>query len=261
MELFDTHAHLNAGQFEEILPDVIQRAKDAGVTRITVVGCTADDSQVAIDIAEKFDNAYASVGIQPNYVLEADDGDFEKIVALAKRPRVIAIGETGLDRYWDRAPFDMQQDYFAKHIELSISTGKPFIVHMRECGDDIVDSLQRFADRGPLKGIMHSFTGDADLAKKCMDFGLHISFAGMLTYKKSDELRDVAATIPMDRLLVETDCPYLSPHPKRSQRPNEPALVKLTAECLAEQKKVSLDEIARITTRNACKLFGLLNDE
>lgn len=257
MELFDTHAHLNAGQFEAILPDVIQRANDAGVTKVTVVGCTAEDSQTAIDIAEQYDGVFASVGIQPNYVSEANEGDYEKIVELAKHPSVIAIGETGLDRYWDRAPFELQQEYFAKHIQLSISTGKPFIVHMRECGDDILDSLKPFTGQAPLKGIMHSFTGDAELAVKCMEFGLHISFAGMLTYKKSDDLRSVAATIPLDRLLVETDCPYLSPHPKRDQRPNEPALVRLTAECLAEQKKVSLEEIAQITTANACKLFGL----
>jgi TatD DNase family protein len=257
MELFDTHAHLNAGQFEAILPDVIQRANDAGVTKVTVVGCTAEDSQTAIDIAEQYVGVFASVGIQPNYVSEANEGDYEKIVELAMHPSVIAIGETGLDRYWDRAPFELQQEYFAKHIQLSISTGKPFIVHMRECGDDILDSLKPFTGQAPLKGIMHSFTGDAELAVKCMEFGLHISFAGMLTYKKSDDLRSVAATIPLDRLLVETDCPYLSPHPKRDQRPNEPALVRLTAECLAEQKKVSLEEIAQITTANACKLFGL----
>lgn len=257
MELFDTHAHLNAGQFEAILPDVIQRANDAGVTKVTVVGCTAEDSQTAIDIAEQYDGVFASVGIQPNYVSEANEGDYEKIVELAMHPSVIAIGETGLDRYWDRAPFELQQEYFAKHIQLSISTGKPFIVHMRECGDGILDSLKPFTGQAPLKGIMHSFTGDAELAVKCMEFGLHISFAGMLTYKKSDDLRSVAATIPLDRLLVETDCPYLSPHPKRDQRPNEPALVRLTAECLAEQKKVSLEEIAQITTANACKLFGL----
>jgi len=119
MELFDTHAHLNAGQFDEILPDVIQRASDAGVTRVTVVGCTAEDSQTAIDIAEQYNAVFASVGIQPNYVSEANEGDYEKIVELAKHPRVIAIGETGLDRYWDRAPFELQQEYFAKHIELS----------------------------------------------------------------------------------------------------------------------------------------------
>lgn len=259
MELFDTHAHLNAEQFEEDVAGVITRAEAQFVKHILVIGTTLADSERAVEIATEFPQVYAAVGIQPNYVSEADPGDFAKIEQLARHDEVIAIGETGLDRYWDRAPFSLQQDYFHRHIELSLELDKPFVVHMRECGADILDSLRRFDNIEKFRGIMHSFTGDEDLARACLDCGLHISFAGMLTYKKSDELRKVAASIPINKLLVETDSPYLSPHPKRAQRPNEPALVIHTAECLAEQQGLTLEEMAAATTANAKKLFGLVD--
>ncbi|MEE2641454.1 MAG: TatD family hydrolase [Planctomycetota bacterium] len=257
MELFDTHAHLNDEQFDNIVGEVIKRARLAGVRYVLVVGTELSDSQRAVEIASHHEDVYAAVGIQPNYVGQTGPDDFEGIRELARDPKVIAIGETGLDRYWDRAPFDLQQEYFARHIQLSLDTGKPFIVHMRECGEEIVDSLNAFKSATPLKGVMHSFTGDADLAKRCMEFGLHISFAGMVTYKKSDPLRQVSASIPMDRLLVETDSPYLSPHPVRSQRPNEPALLVHTAECVAQQQGLSLPDFIQQSTRNAKRLFGL----
>ena len=257
MNFFDTHAHLNAEQFDGSLVDVIARAREESVSRINVVGTTLSDSLRAVQIAEDFDWVYATVGIQPNYVSDAGSGDFDSIIELADRPDVIAVGETGMDRYWDRAPIELQREFFCKHVELSLRVGKPFVVHMRNCGDDIVDVFNSFIDRKPLNGVMHSFTGDECLAEKCIEFGLHISFAGMLTYKKSDDLRRVAATIPMDRLLIETDCPYLSPHPHRSHRPNEPALIRHTAACLAEQFGVSIEKMADVTTSNALRLFGL----
>lgn len=257
MEWFDTHAHLNDQQFAAQMDSMVERALQAGVTHTLVVGTDLEDSRRAVELAEQYPSLHAAVGIQPNYVHEAGPNDFQQIRELARHPQVVAIGETGLDRYWDRAPFDLQREFFTRHIELSIELNKPFIVHMRECGDDILESLKSFRDAIPLQGIMHSFTGDQQLASRCLEFGLHISFAGMLTYKKSDELRTVAASIPMNRLLVETDSPYLSPHPKRGQRPNEPALVVHTAECLAEQKNVSLAELAEATTGNAMRLFRL----
>lgn len=257
MELFDTHAHLNDEQFEPIIAEVVERNLQGFVLNTLVVGCTLADSLRAIELAKAFPSLHASVGIQPNYVSEAQPDDFDQIQQLAKESSVIAIGETGLDRYWDRAPFDLQQEYFAKHIQLSIELGKPFIVHMRECEQDILDFLEDFRSAAPLQGIMHSFAGELKTAEKCMELGLHISFAGMVTYKKSDELRRVAASIPMDRLLIETDSPYLSPHPKRGHRPNEPSLVIHTAECLAEQHKVSVQELAEVTSQNAKELFGL----
>jgi TatD DNase family protein len=149
----------------------------------------------------------------------------------------------------------LQQEYFDRHLRLSQQRDVPFIVHMRDCGDEIVAMLRTAHDRSPLRGVMHSFTGDEALAEQCLELGLYISFAGMVTYKKSDELRRVAASIPDDRLLIETDSPYLSPHPKRGQRPNEPALVVHTAECLAEVRGASLESLAEQTTENARRLF------
>lgn len=256
MRLFDTHAHLNADEFADQLPAVVERAKAAGVERILVIGTTAESSRRAVEIAQQFAGLSAAVGIQPNYVAEAQASDWDEIVALAQHPKVVALGETGLDRYWDNAPFDLQQDYFDRHLRLSQATGLPFVVHMRECGDDVAAMLREARLRGELRGVMHSFTGDLPLAQECLALGLHISFAGMVTYKKSEALRQVAAQIPADRILIETDSPYLSPHPHRGVRRNEPALVVHTAACLAEVRGVDVGAFAEQTWSNALSLFG-----
>jgi TatD DNase family protein len=177
------------------------------------------------------------------------------VVALTDSPEVVALGETGLDLYWKDTPLPQQQDYFDRHIRLSQQTGLPLVIHQRECAAEILAMLREARQRGPLRGIMHSFTGDEAMAAECVDLGLHISFAGMVTFKKSDDLRRVAAVVPADRLLVETDSPYLSPHPHRGQRPNEPALVVHTAACVAEARGMPLDELARLTTANALALL------
>lgn len=257
MRLFDTHTHLDDEQFDGRRTEVIERAHASGVETMIAVGTTAAASRKCVEIAARFAGVYAAVGIQPNYCAEAQPGDWDEIVALLDRPRVVALGETGLDRYWDYTPLEVQQEYFDRHLRLAQQRDKAFIVHMRDCGDDIVAMLAEARRRGPLRGVMHSFTGDEVLARQCLELGLFISFAGMLTYKKSDNLRRVAATIPDDRLLLETDCPYLSPHPKRGQRPNEPALLVHTARCLAEVRGVTEAEVAALTTENARQLFGL----
>ena len=182
--------------------------------------------------------------------------DWDQVVALAQSTEVVALGETGLDRHWDYTPFDVQQDYFDRHLVLSQQLKIPFIVHMRDCGDDIIQMLREARQRGPLQGVMHSFTGDSSQALECLELGLYISFAGMVTFKKSEDLRSVATEIPADRLLIETDAPYLSPHPHRGQRPNEPALLVHTAQCLATIREVSLENIASQTSHNAHELFS-----
>ena len=175
---------------------------------------------------------------------------------MSSRPRVVALGETGLDRYWDYTPLDVQQDYFDRHLRLSQQTGLPFIVHTRESDADVLAMLREARLRGPLTGVMHSFTGSSETAAECLELGMYISFAGMATFKKSDALRAVARTIPADRILIETDSPYLSPHPLRGKR-NEPAHVLHTAECLARERGQTLDEFAAQTTANARRLFRL----
>jgi TatD DNase family protein len=254
---FDTHSHIDQDDFDDIRPAVIERARAAGVEHIVAVGTTVEASRKCIALAAEYSGVHAAVGIQPNYVAEAGPDDWQAIVELANQPGVVAIGETGLDRYWDSTPFDMQQDYFDRHMRLARELDLPFIVHMRDCDADIMAALQDEYERGPLSGIMHSFTGDAAMAAECVAMGMHISFAGMVTFKKSNDLRECAATVPIERLLIETDAPYLSPEPKRGHRPNEPALVKHTAECLAKLRGMKLKEFGEATTANARTVFGV----
>jgi TatD DNase family protein len=257
MQFFDTHAHLDAEEFDADREDAIARANAAGVPNIVAIGTTAETSVRCVKIAREFAGVYAAVGIQPNYVHEAATSDWDRIVELAKEPGVVALGETGLDRYWDYAPFDLQQDYFDRHLRLSQETGLPFVVHMRDCETDILEMLREADTRAPLSGVMHSFTGPAEMAAECAAMGLYVSFAGMVTYKKSIERRATAATIPPDRILIETDSPYLSPEPIRKIRRNEPAHVVHTARCLADARGESLEQFARQTTQNARTLFRL----
>lgn len=255
--LVDTHSHLDQEEFDVDRADVVARAVEAGVRQMIAVGCTAASSAAALKLAADFDAVYAAVGIQPNYCAQAAPDDWGRILALAERPKVVAIGETGLDRYWDYAPFDVQQDYFDRHLRLAQRLDLPVVIHTRESDADVVAMLREAAQRGPLRGVMHSFTGTAETAAECVALGMYISFAGMATFKKSDALRAVAATIPADRILVETDSPYLAPQPFRGKR-NEPAYVVHTARCLAEVRGMTEAEFARQTTENAQRLFRAL---
>ncbi len=256
MKLIDTHVHLDEEAFRPDRDEVVARAAAAGVANLITIGITAATSRAAVEIARSYPAVYAAVAIQPNYVSQAAPGDWEVIQELATQPKVVAIGETGLDRYWDYAPFDLQVEFFDKHLELAQRLDLPFIVHCREAESDVVAQLRRAAGGGQLRGVMHSFAGNAETAQACVELGMFISFAGMLTFKKNDALRAVAAQVPLDRLLVETDAPYLAPTPFRGKR-NEPAYVRNTAEVLASLRNVSLDEIAQITTDNAQRLFRL----
>ena len=256
LELFDTHAHLNVDAFADNVDDVVQRAKAAGLIGILVIGIDAATSRRACDLAAAYPGyLYAAVGIQPNSAAEASENDFAIVQELAGYPGVRAIGETGLDCYWDDAPIELQHRYFDDHLQLCRDTRLPMVIHMRDSGDLIVDQLRRQSSVPP--GVMHSFTGDQRLAQQCLELGLYVSFAGMVTFKNSDELRQVAKMIPENRLLVETDSPYLSPEPLRGRRPNEPARVEHTLRCLADVRGVTAAYLARLTTENAKRLFQL----
>jgi TatD DNase family protein len=255
MQLFDTHAHLDQAEFDADRVEVIARAQAVGVEDIIAIGISADTSAACAKLAAEFEQVHAAVGMQPNYLAEAGPSDWDRVVAMLNEPRVMAIGETGLDRYWDFTPFDVQQDYFDRHIRLSQETGLPFIVHMRDCDDDILIMLREAHQRGPLNGVMHSFTGGRAMADECLAMGLYISFAGMVTFKKSNELRSIAAAVPDDRILIETDSPYLTPEPVRKVKRNEPAHALHTATCLAEVRGTMLEAFAAQTTANARRLF------
>ncbi|MBX3441296.1 MAG: TatD family hydrolase [Planctomyces sp.] len=254
--LIDTHAHLDEDAFRGDLVPTLLRAREAGLVAVVTIGTTAASSRTAIELSEQYPEVYAAVGVHPNYAASASEADWRTIEELAAHPKVVGIGETGLDRYWDHTPIEVQVDWFRRHLELSRTTGKPFIVHCREAEPDVLAELDRAAEQGPLRGVMHSFCGSEDAARRCLAHGLWLSFAGMLTYKRSEALRRIAAWVPADRLLVETDAPYLAPAEHRGKR-NEPAYVRFTARRLAEVRGATPAEIGEQTTANARELFRL----
>jgi TatD DNase family protein len=255
--LVDTHAHLDEDRFDADRSDLIDRAHQAGVSRILSIATTADSSLRAQQIADSFSGVYASAGIHPNYAAQAAPDEWDRVCALARHPRVRAIGETGLDRFHDFTPFAVQEDYFRRQLALARQLQLPVVIHCRDCEPDMLRVLRdEFDRRGPIQGVMHSFAGSRATADACLAMGLYLSFSGMITYKKNDALREVAAAAPADRILVETDCPYLAPTPHRGQR-NEPAFVVHTAQGLAETRSLDLAELARLTTDNAIRLFQL----
>ncbi|MGA2062016.1 MAG: TatD family hydrolase [Thermoguttaceae bacterium] len=258
--LFDTHAHLDQEEFDADRTAVIDRARQAGVELILAVGIDLASSLKALRLAEDHAEIFAAVGIHANSAAQANPGDWDQIVKLADHPRVVAIGETGLDRYWDYTPLAVQQEYFDRHLILSQERNLPVVIHCRDAADDLMPMLRRAATRAPLKGILHAFSGDARMAGECLDLGLHISFAGNVTYKnkKFQDIRLAAAAVPLDRLLIETDSPYLTPEPLRGrEKRNEPAWVAYTAEFLAQLRGVAVLELKRQTTLNGRRLLGI----
>lgn len=254
--LVDSHAHLQDDRLRGDLPGVLARARASGVVQTVAIGIDATDSAEVVAIAAERPEVFAAVGYQPNGLLDATEDDWRRIVDLAGAPRVVAIGETGLDRHWDRAPFPLQQEWFRRHLALARERDLPVVIHCREAESDVVAALREFGP--PIRGVSHSFTGTRAQAEAFLELGLYISFAGMLTFgnKALDGLREAAAAVPLDRLLVETDSPYLSPEPRRG-RTNEPANVAWTALKLAELRGLSPAEIALAVTSNARELFGL----
>lgn len=259
--LVDTHAHLDDPRLAADLTAVLDRAREAGVEQVVAIATTADSARQTVAIASAYPGVFAAVGIQPNHVGEARPGDWEVVVDLARtgHPRVVAVGETGLDRHWDHTPFDDQRRAFAEHLELAHRLDLPVVIHCRDCESDLVEQLAALGR--PVRGVLHSFTGDWDQARAFLDLGLDISVAGMVTFANRglDPLREAARLVPSDRLLVETDSPYLSPHPYRG-RPNEPARTAVTAGFLADLRGADPADFARQTTANARRLFRLPAD-
>jgi TatD DNase family protein len=256
-DLIDTHAHLDDEQFTADLADVLARARAVGVARIVAVATSASSSRACLALAERHAELSPTAGIHPNHIMKEPPTAWDEVAALIADPRVVGVGETGLDRHWDDTPFPQQQDFFARHLALSHRHRKPIVIHCREAEPDVVAMLRtEFDAHGPICGVMHSFVGSATTAAACLDMGLYISFAGMLTYKNAAAVRDVAAKLPLDRLLVETDSPYLAPVPLRGKR-NEPANVVHTAACLAGLHGITAEKVAEHTTRNARTLFRI----
>ncbi len=262
--LIDTHAHLDGEEFENDREAVLERARAAGVAVVICPAISAASSEAVVRLARDLPGVACAVGIQPNYGAEARDGDWDRVVALASEPGVVAIGETGLDRHWDFTPFDVQRALFDRHLRLAQDRDLPLIIHCREAEDDTLAMTREAAQRGPLRGVIHAFSGDASFAQACLDLGMYISFAGAVTYTnaKFNALREAARQIPSGRILLETDSPYLTPHPLRGKiKRNEPAHLPLTARALAEIRHQPIEELAAQTTSNARTLFNAWNGE
>ena len=253
--LFDTHVHLNAEQYNEDLTQVIDRAREEGVKEMVVVGFDRPTIEKAIELCETYEFIYASVGWHPVDAIDMLDEDLKWIEELSHHPKVVALGEMGLDYHWDKSPKEIQKEVFRKQIRLAKKVKLPIIIHNREATADIVEILKEEGAE-EVGGIMHCYSGSVETAYQCLDMNFLISLGGPVTFKNAKKPKEVAEAIPLDRLLIETDAPYLAPHPYRGKR-NGPAYVKLVAEQIAELKGISLEEVAEATTRNAKKLFGI----
>lgn len=253
--LIDTHAHLNDSKFSDDLDDVISRAEAAGVDKIIVCGYDMKSSRAAVRLAQKYEQIYATVGVHPHDSKDLDGDSLREISELAGQPKVLAIGEIGLDFHYNFSSHEMQFAAFEAQIDLAGALDLPIVVHSRESNPEALQALKDHASN--IKAcVFHCFSGDEAFARKVLDMGFYIGVDGPITYKASEKLRRVIEMCPMDKILVETDCPYLSPIPHRGKR-NEPAYVRLVAEEVARVKGVSLETIARQTTINAQELFGL----
>lgn len=253
--LTDTHTHLNAEAFNEDREEVIRRAYESGVTRMVNIGFNRETIPTSLELAEKYDFIWTAVGWHPQDAIDMKPGDLEWIEELCKQEKVVAIGEIGLDYYWDTSPKDVQHRVFREQIQLARKIGKPIIIHNRDAHADVVRIL-REEKASEVGGIMHCYSGSWEIAKECLDMNFHISFGGPVTFKNAKQPKEVLAQVPLDRLLIETDSPYLTPHPYRGKR-NESSYVLLVAEAAAEIKGMTVEEIAEITTNNAIRLLGL----
>jgi len=253
--LIDHHCHLDFPDFADDLDGVVGRAKAAGVGLMVTISTRIRRFDQIIGIAERYANVFCSVGTHPHYAHEELDVAVEEIVRLSQHPKVVAIGEAGLDYYYKKSSPEAQAEGFRQHIEAARRTGLPLEIHTRDADDDTLAILEEEHAKGAFPAILHCYTGGPKLAARAVELGLYVSFTGVVTFKKSDALRDIAKAVPLDRLLVETDAPYLAPEPFRGKT-NEPSYVVHTAATLAEVKGVSREEMAAATTDNFFRLFG-----
>ncbi|MBN6187376.1 TatD family hydrolase [Aneurinibacillus sp. BA2021] len=254
--LFDTHAHLNDEKFDEDRDETIARARENGISYICNIGYNRETIETSLALAHQYDFIYTAIGWHPQDAKTLTEADLSWIEQLAREEeKVVAIGEIGLDYYWDTSPKDVQQDVFRKQIRLAKKLKLPIIIHDRDAHQDILHIL-REEKAEEVGGIMHCFSGSPEMAKECLDLNFYISLGGPVTFKNAKKPKEVAEMVPLDRLLIETDCPYLTPEPYRGKR-NESGYVRYVAEKIAELKNISFEELAEITTKNAKNLFHI----
>lgn len=251
----DTHVHLNADQYEEDLQEVIQRALDAGVKEMVVVGFDRPTIEKAMKLIDEYPFLYAVIGWHPVDAIDCTEEDLQWIEELAAHPKVVAIGETGLDYYWDKSPKEIQQELLRKQIRLAQKLDLPIVIHNRDATEDCVRILKE--EHAEITGgVMHCYSGSVEIAKECINMNFMISLGGPVTFKNAKKPKEVAKEIPLEYLMIETDAPYLAPHPHRGKR-NEPSLVPLVAEEIARLKEISVEEVASATTANAHRFYKI----
>ncbi|WP_027339752.1 TatD family hydrolase [Halonatronum saccharophilum] len=252
--LIDTHAHLDFDRFDKDREEVIQAAYESGVERVINIGADMDSSRNSVKLAKEYDFIWATVGVHPHYAQKFTEQDYKELKELASYDKVVAIGEVGLDYYYDNSPRQKQQDVFKKLLGLANGFDLPVAIHSREAKEDTLDILKE--EGKGLEGVMHCYAYDLATAKEVIDLGFYLAFGGVITFNNASQLRDVVREVPLDRVLIETDAPYLTPAPNRGKR-NEPKFVKDVAKKIAEVKNLDLEEVAKITTENAKSLFNL----
>jgi TatD DNase family protein len=252
--LVDSHCHLDFPDFAADLDAIVARAEAAGIGRIVTISTRVRRLQGLVDIAARFPNVYCTVGTHPHHADEEDGIPAQELVNLSKHPKVVGLGEAGLDYFYKNGSPQAQARGFRAHIEAARATGLPLVIHTRDADADCQRILEEEVGNGPFKAVLHCYTGGRELAMRAVELGLWVSFTGILTFKNSQSLRDIARDLPADRIMVETDAPYLAPGKHRGKR-NEPAFVVETARVLAETRGVSLDDISRQTTENFFRLF------
>lgn len=258
--LVDSHCHLDFPDFGPEVDEVVARAHAAGVGLMVTISTKVSEFDRVKAVAERFPHVFCTVGIHPHEAASEPETDKATLVELAKHPKVVGIGETGLDYFYEHSPREAQQRNFRAHIAAARETGLPLIVHTRDADEDTAQILDEEMGKGAFPGLLHCFSSGPQLAEKALELGFYVSFSGIVTFKNAESLRETAATVPMDRLLVETDAPYLAPVPKRGKR-NEPGFVVHTAARLAEIKGVTAAELAEATTANFLKLFARVPPE
>jgi len=261
IHLVDTHCHLDWHTFDADREEVIRRAVDAGVTRVVTVGVSVASSRMAVELADRYGPVYAAVGVHPNDAGGFDGDSLSEIRALAQHPKVVAIGEIGLDNYRQTVAPERQRIAFEAQLDLALDLGRPVIIHSRSAIDDVMSALaRRFTQHATRStGILHAFSGNFSAAQRAFELGFLIGVGGPVTFKRSESLRELVRAAPLDRVIIETDAPFLTPEPRRGRR-NEPAYVRLVAERIALERRASVEEIAEQTTANAARLFGWTSD-
>ncbi|WP_026860084.1 TatD family hydrolase [Jeotgalicoccus psychrophilus] len=253
--LIDTHVHLNAQQYDEDLEEVIARARENGLEKMVVIGCDRKSIERTMELIEAYDDIYGVIGWHPVDAIDCTDEDLQWIEELSAHEKIVGIGETGLDYHWDKSPKDVQKKLFRRQLALAKRVGLPIIIHNRESTEDCMEILKE-ENAHEIGGIMHAFSADEKTADEIIAMNFYVSLGGPVTFKNAKLPKDMAVHVPLDRLLVETDAPYLTPHPFRGRR-NEPAHVKLVAEKIAELRGMSYEELASATTENAKRLYNI----